>query len=122
MKSSHRFRSATLFAASLLVLGLTGCIATNSSNVNFSGKSVPDDVYAQIQPGKSKDFVVGLIGEPVKKTTGENGAEVWRWNYVESNISARTILILYVEVHRINTTQSVAVEFRDGLVTKIWRE
>jgi len=122
MKSSHHFRIISLLLAGLLVMGLTGCIATKSSNVNIAGKTIPDDVYTQIQSGKSKDFVVGLIGEPFKKTTGDAGIEVWRWNYSETNTSARTIMILYVEVHRVNTTQTVAVEFKDGIVTKVWRE
>ncbi len=122
MKSLPCLRLVPIFLTSLVVSGLTGCIATQSSNVNIAGKIIPDDTYTQIQPGKTKDFVVGLIGEPFKKTTEDNGTEVWRWNYNESNISARTIMILYVEVHRINSTQTVAVEFKDGRVTKVWRE
>jgi outer membrane protein assembly factor BamE (lipoprotein component of BamABCDE complex) len=122
MKPSHTFRAIPFVTVGLFGLGLSGCIATQSSNVNIAGKTIPDDVYTQIQPGKDKDFVVGLIGEPFKKITEDNGTEVWRWNYVETKTAARTILILYVEVHRTNTTQTVAVEFKGGVVTKIWRE
>ncbi len=122
MKFLPSLRLVSILLSGVAVSGLTGCIATQSSNVNIAGKIIPDDTYTQIQPGKTKDFVVGLIGEPYKKVTEDNGAEVYRWNYNESNISARTILILYVEVHRVNSTQTVAVEFRGGIVTKVWRE
>jgi len=122
MKFPHYLRLTALFIASLFGLGLVGCIATNSSNTNISGKAVPDDVFEQIQPGKTKDFVVGLMGEPSKKITEDNGSEVWRWNCIETKITERTFIILFVAVDRTNTTQTTAVEFKDGVVTKVWRE
>jgi outer membrane protein assembly factor BamE (lipoprotein component of BamABCDE complex) len=122
MKFSRYFRLLPLVTASLLVLGLAGCIATNSSNTNIAGKAVSADVFDQIQPGKTKDFVVGLLGEPSKKITEDNGSEVWRWNCIETKITERTFIILFVAVDRTNTTQTTAVEFKDGVVTKAWRE
>jgi outer membrane protein assembly factor BamE (lipoprotein component of BamABCDE complex) len=122
MKFPRCFRIIPLFTASLFGLGLVGCIATNSSNTNISGKVVPDDIFGQIHPGQSKDFVVGLMGEPFKKVTTDNGSEVWRWSYNETRTAERTFMIFYVALDRTNTTQTVVVEFRDGVVTKAWRE
>ncbi len=110
------------FAASLLGLGLTGCFATNSSNTNIAGKTIPDDLFAQVQPGKPKDFVVDLLGYPATKITEDNGREVWRWDYSETKTAAKTFMIFYVAVDRTHTTQTAAVEFQNGVVVKTWRE
>jgi len=96
--------------------------ATNSSNVNIAGKNIPDEVFAQIQPGKTKDFVVDLLGNPAMKTTEDNGREVWRWNYDETKTAAKTFMIFYVALDRTHTTQTDAVAFKDGVVVKTWRE
>jgi outer membrane protein assembly factor BamE (lipoprotein component of BamABCDE complex) len=122
MKFPHCLRIILLFTASMLGLGLAGCIATNSSNTNIAGRTVSDDVFTQIQPGKSRDFVLSLLGEPTKKIAEENGSEIWEWNYVETKITERTFIILFVAVDRTNTTQMTTVEFKDGVVTKAWRE
>ncbi len=122
MKFLPCFRIIPFFTASLLGLGLGGCIATNSSNTNIAGKTIPDDLFTQIQPGKTKDFVVGLIGDPFKKIAEDNGLEVWRWNYNETKTAERTFMIFYVAVDRTNTIQTAVVAFKDGVVVKAWRE
>jgi len=122
MKFCRYFRIIPLFTASLLGLSLAGCFATNSSNTNIAGRTVPDDIFAQIHPGQTKDFVLGLIGEPFDKISEDNGSEVWRWNYHETKTQERTFMIFYVAVDRTNTIQTVAIAFKDGVVTKAWRE
>jgi len=122
MKFRRCFRIIPILTASLLGIGLTGCFATNSSNTNIAGKIVPDDVFAQIHPGQTKDFVADLMGEPFKKIPEDNGSEVWQWNYNETKTAERTFMIFYVAVDRTNTNQTVAVAFKDGVVTKAWRE
>jgi len=110
------------FATSLLGLGLTGCFATNSSNTSIAGKTIPDDLFAQVQPGKTRDFVVDLLGGPATKVTEDNDREVWRWDYNETKIAAKTFMIFYVAVDRTHTTQTAVVEFQRGVVIKSWRE
>jgi outer membrane protein assembly factor BamE (lipoprotein component of BamABCDE complex) len=122
MKFHHGFRIIPFCAASLLGLGLTGCFATNSSNTNIAGKTIPDDLFAQVQPGKTKDFVVDLLGPPATKITEDNGREVWRWDYNETKTAAKTFMIFYVAVDRTRTIQTAAVAFQNGVVVKTWRE
>jgi outer membrane protein assembly factor BamE (lipoprotein component of BamABCDE complex) len=122
MKFTRCFRLIPFFTASLVGFALTGCFVTNSSNTNIAGKTVPDDLFTQIHAGQSREFVVDLIGEPFKKATEDNGREVWRWNYIETKTAERTFMIFYVAVDRTNTTQTVVVAFKDGIVTKAWRE
>jgi len=122
MKFNQGFRIAAFFAASLLGLSLGGCFATNSTNTNIAGKAIPDEVFAQIQPGKTKDFVIDLLGNPTLKTTEDNGREVWRWNYDETKTAEKTFMIFYVAVDRTHTIQTEAVAFKDGVVVRTWRE
>jgi outer membrane protein assembly factor BamE (lipoprotein component of BamABCDE complex) len=122
MKIHHTARIIPFFVVSMLGLAFTGCIATNSSNTNIAGKMVPDDVFAQVQPGKTKNFVLDLMGNPATKSTLDNGREVWRWNYDETKTAEKTFMIFYVAVDRTHTVQTAAVAFQDGIVVKAWRE
>jgi outer membrane protein assembly factor BamE (lipoprotein component of BamABCDE complex) len=123
MNLSRCFRILSLSSICLLGFGLTGCIATSTSDTKISGKAIPDDVFVQIQPGKAKDFVTSLLGEPSKKITGDNGSEVWKWDYSETKMSEHSFIILFAGVNKTTTSQITVVEFdKDGKVTKASRE
>jgi outer membrane protein assembly factor BamE (lipoprotein component of BamABCDE complex) len=123
MKLFRRFRLVSLFTVGVLNLGLTGCIITNSSNTNISGKAIPDDVLAQIQPGQTKDAVINLLGQPSKKTTEDGGNELWKWTYTETKSAEHSFIVLFAGTSKTTTTQTTVVEFgENGKVTKAWRE
>jgi outer membrane protein assembly factor BamE (lipoprotein component of BamABCDE complex) len=123
MKFLPCFRVLSLFTISLLGLVLAGCIITNNSNTKITGHVISDDTFAQIQPGKTKDFVTGLIGQPSLKTTADSGNEVWKWNYSETKIAERSFIVLFESSDATTTKQTTVVEFnKDGVVTKTSRE
>ncbi len=123
MKFPRRIRLVSFFAFSLAGLGLTGCIMTNTSNTNITGKAIPDDMFAQIQPGQTKAAVINLIGQPSKKTTEDAGNESWKWTYTETKSSEHSFIVLFAGVSKTTTNQTTVVEFdRDGKVIKAWRE
>jgi len=123
MKSLRCFHILTLCATCLLGLGLAGCIATNNTNTRTTGKIIPDDVFAQIQPGKTKDFVISVLSQPSQKITEEGGSEVWKWNYTEAKMSEKSFIVLFESTNSTTSKQTTVVEFnRDGVVTKVSRE
>jgi outer membrane protein assembly factor BamE (lipoprotein component of BamABCDE complex) len=118
------FRIIVLLVSILLGLSLTGCIIiTNNTDTKNSGKAIPDDVFAQVQPGQTKDAVINLLGQPSQKVTENAGSEVWKWTYTETKTAERAFIVLFSGESKTTTTQTTVVEFdQDGKVTKVWRE
>jgi len=123
MKLSHCFRVLPFIATSLLGLGVVGCIATNNTNTKISGKAIPDDIFAQIKPGQTKEAVIELVGQPSQKANVEGGSEVWKWNYTETKMAENSFIVLFESTSTTTSKQTTVVEFnQSGVVTKASRE
>jgi len=116
-------RLLSFLAISLLGLGLAGCIVTNNSDTKITGKVISDEAFVQIQPGKTKDFVTGLIGQPSQKINNDDGSAVWKWNYTVTNMDEHSFIVLFESTNTTTTKQTTVVDFnKDGVVTKTSRE
>ena len=114
-----------LFALALLALGcgaLSGCVIDSENTTKIEGKSVDAETFAQIQPGQTKQFVVNLLGEPSHTLPPAAGAEVCQWVYTETKSSHGSIIFIINSENKTITEKSVSVEFKDGLVTRAWRD
>jgi hypothetical protein len=124
-------------AAFLLGAGLPGCVAvsTNDSQVKAeistepeaadktdSGPSALRARFKQVEPGQSKDFILGLLGEPKEKIPEDGGAELWKYPYREGHGSFDSFIFLYANAQTTTLEKNHYIEFKDSVVTKTWNE
>ena len=118
-------RSRTGLAPALLLacLPLAGCVVIDSdSHTETSGTQISPTTLAQVEPGKSADFVLALLGEPSSRTTLADGTEIWKWTYRETRRSGGHILFVIDSDSTRETTLTSYVELCNGLVVKAWQD
>lgn len=117
-------RSARLLALSALLActGLTGCVVMSDNHTTTSGHKIDASVFAQVEPGKSKEFVVNLLGEPSEKYNNDDGTERWTWRYSETHRSASGFIVLFASSSDTTTKQARNVQFKGGVVTRAWTD
>lgn len=72
---------ATLLAA----LALAGCAAPAGGPVLSDYRVLNDDIVARIQPGQTRDDVLGLLGPPVQTMPFPRlGHTAWDYRYVDT--------------------------------------
>ncbi len=114
----HTLALAALFACA----GLTGCVVVSSHTTTTSGHKIDADTFAQIEPGKSKEFVISLLGQPSEKSRKDDESDIWRWRYSENQHSASGFIVLFASNTDNRTQQTRCVEFKNGVVTRVWTE
>ncbi len=119
---SAALRRVLVLAAALACASLTGCVIVTNSDTTTTGRKIDASVFDQVQLGKSKDFVVNLLGEPTEKRMLDGGVEQWRWRYTERHESDGAFIVLFASHKADTSTQTRVVEFKDGVVTRVTTE
>jgi outer membrane protein assembly factor BamE (lipoprotein component of BamABCDE complex) len=122
MKSSLSLRFFTLLAATIACAGLPGCLVVHQTDTTISGTKISPATFAQIEPGKSMAFVVGLLGEPSIKVKMDGGGELWKWRYSETRKDNSGLIFVFISKDETKTEKTCCVEFTEGVVTKVWSE
>jgi outer membrane protein assembly factor BamE (lipoprotein component of BamABCDE complex) len=112
--------AAALIAAAVL---LPGCLVSSQSHESYTGTQVSEATFDQIQPGvTTKAWIEGTLGQPSKKTTLDDGGEVWKWSFTKVKQSSGAILFIFGGSSTTTTGGSVYVEFGpNGVVRRAWR-
>jgi outer membrane protein assembly factor BamE (lipoprotein component of BamABCDE complex) len=121
VKSPRCLRLVALLAAVVIAGGLPGCVIMHTTSTAISGKNIAPNVFAQIVPGKSKAFVVGMLGEPTERIKEDADSDLWKWRYSEKHET--TNAFIFFPLHQNNSVeQTHFVEFKDGVVVRAWAE
>ena len=78
---------------------------------------------SRLQPGESdQDWVSTSFGNPVSKLTYADGTEIWKYrNRSEKDTEVGLFLVFSVDIDE-ERTETLSIEFTDGLVTNYWIE
>jgi outer membrane protein assembly factor BamE (lipoprotein component of BamABCDE complex) len=106
--------------ALVLCLGLSGCLIGSRSRTHHEGRYVSQETLAQIETGRSKAYVLALIGEPSEKKTVDEHTELWSWSYTERTDSGGHVIFILSSDRSTETQRTTFVEFHDSLVVKAW--
>ncbi len=112
---------AGLVAASASLLG--GCIY-GSSTSRESGTRVGSATFERIVPGETTDqWVMATLGEPSRRSTYDDGRELWVYTYSKDEKSKGTFLLVIGGSDTSTMRESTYIEFDSaGVVTETWRE
>ncbi|MFN0131330.1 MAG: outer membrane protein assembly factor BamE [Phycisphaerales bacterium] len=122
MHTIVRLSLGTFAAASLACA--SGCLVNTHSSTTYSGRHISRETVKQITPGTTKrDFIVATLGEPNSKSTLDDGAEVWKYEYRKSTRSAAAVFLIVDADKSVETTGATYVIIgTDGVVQKVWQE
>jgi outer membrane protein assembly factor BamE (lipoprotein component of BamABCDE complex) len=122
MKPTLRLGLCTLLVATIACAGLPGCLVVRDNGTTISGTKIPPATFAQIEPGKSKAFVAGLLGEPSIKVKMDGGGELWKWRYSETHKDSSGLIFVFMSKNETKMEKTCCVEFTEDVVTKVWSE
>jgi outer membrane protein assembly factor BamE (lipoprotein component of BamABCDE complex) len=123
MSNPARLARLALPAAALSIpLLFSGCIIHADSHVHRTGVEVSRETLAQVEPGRKKDFVIALLGEPTSRTTLEGGTEIWKWTYTEKRVRRGSLFLILDSDTTQERNGATYVQFEDEVVAKAWQD
>ncbi len=100
----------------------TACIINVDSHKERTGRYVSEPTLEQIVPGRSKEYVLALLGDPTSRTVVEDTTEIWKWTYSETTRSGGRVIFVYSGDSTERVEGATYVEFVEGEVRKTWRD
>lgn len=122
MKATLRLHLLPLAVAAVACAGTPGCLVVRQNETTISGTKIAPAAFAQVEPGKSKAFVVGLLGEPSVKVKRDSGGELWKWRYSETHQDNSGLIFVFMNRSQTKVESTCCVEFTEDVVTKVWTE
>ena len=119
---THARTTIAVAAAALSCSMLGGCIYGSSKSVE-SGTRVGTRTFERITPGETtQGWVEATLGEPERRSTYDDGRELWVYSYSKTERSKGTFLIVIGGSDESESTEKTYIEFQDGVVTEAWKE
>lgn len=113
-----------LATLALLSLCLGGCISSGSVS-EFEGPNIGDRTLSQIEPGDTtQTWVLAVLGEPTERAVIDDPGgtvEVWKWTR-RKVVTTRGSAFVVSSRSKSEEVRTVYVEFKDGVVTRAWRD
>ncbi len=112
-----------LLALSLATfVALPACIINVGTKTERTGRYVSSETLRQVEPGRSQDYVLALLGEPTSRTKLEPGGEVWKWSYTETKKREGRLIFVFSGDDTTSVQGAAYVEFQNGVVAKSWQD
>jgi len=125
-RSASTACSPARIAAVLLPLAAltlcSGCVINTDSHSHASGRYIGEKTFEQVSPGKTKEFVLAVLGEPETRTPLSDGTEIWKWIYRQKKKESGSVLFVFNGDTTTETETSTFVQFKDGVVSQAWRD
>lgn len=118
-------RIASLIALmTLCAVALVGCISSGSVS-EFEGPNIGDRTLSQIEPGETtQTWVLAVLGEPTERAAiddSDGPVEVWKW-VRRKIVTTKGSAFVVSSRSKSEEVRTVYVEFKDGVVTRAWRD
>jgi hypothetical protein len=112
-----------MIAVSLLSLSLMGCLFVVDSRQKGGPAQWSHQEVGRIETGQTRaEWIRTSFGAPDRVSTYDDGTEVWRYrNSATSESKIGLFLLFRINVER-QSTETLALEIRNGVVTDYWVE
>jgi len=120
-----RFAPVGLRLLAVAAIGMVsaGCLVGSKVNETRTGKTIGSGTFEQVKAGETTSaWLKSALGEPTEKTKVDEHSEIWKWSYSKTQERDTWVFLLLVSEDKKTTTESVAVELRDGVVVRKWRD
>ncbi|MEX0875969.1 MAG: hypothetical protein WD114_00795 [Phycisphaerales bacterium] len=123
-----RRKPATIHALAItallaLPLAIPGCLISSNKSTRIDGAYVHPGTVTQIRLHQTTAAETEeIMGAPSFKNTHDDGAETWTWNWTESKDSSGSLFLVFGGSSEKTVTESVHVQFKNGVVVKKWRD
>jgi hypothetical protein len=98
-----------------------GCLISGTSKTTESGTNVAPSTFNQIKIGSTTiGWVHATLGEPSSKAD-DGGDVVWKYTYSEHTDSTGAVFLVFGGTSSTEKTNTVFIEFKDGIVINKWR-
>jgi len=112
----------SMAVAATIALAASSCIINTGSHTKRTGSYISQQTFEQVAPGKKKEFVVAVLGEPSTKTSLSDGTEIWKWMFRQKETRSGSFLFVFSGDDTTETETSTYVLFKDDVVTQAWRD
>ena len=121
MFGSSVTRTLGILGLGLALTAVPGCLVASTSNTTYSGTRVSETTFDQIKAGNTTmGWINATLGDPSSKAkTGDD--EVWKYVYTERTDSTGAVFLLFGGASSKQSTGTVFIEFKDGVVINKWR-
>jgi hypothetical protein len=121
MPRDYRRTAVAIGVLSALMALAQGCLIAGNSRTTSSGTKVAQSTFEQITPGSTTiGWVHATLGEPDSKTQ-DGDDQVWKYTYKEQTDTSGAVFLIFAGSSTNQTTNTVFIEFKDGVVIKKWR-
>lgn len=104
-----------------LLLSMSGCLVSSSTNQRITGNYVPRDTFDRIEPGKTTaGWVRATLGEPSSKDALHDDGEIWKYSYTEEKESSGAVFLIFGGSDKKELQHTAYVEIHGGVVTHKW--
>ncbi len=114
---------ASFFALALAGFFVSGCVVARSTSIEESGRKIGESTLSQLENQvTTQDWVRAVLGEPTKRESVSEATEVWVYEYTLKKEKSTGVIVLLSSKDEKVESQSVYLEFTDGILTKHWTE
>jgi len=106
----------------LLCAGLSGCIIDTTSRTDRTGRHVGPETLGELQPGRTQEFVRGLLGDPASRSGAGDKLEVWTWVYSTREHRSGSLIFVLDSDNTTEVRSTTYVLFDDGKLVKAWQD
>lgn len=102
---------------------LSGCVIARSTKVEEKGRKIGESTLSQLENQvTTQEWVRAVLGEPTRSETITEGTEVWVYEYMLKKENRVGVIVLLSSEDEKVESQSVYLEFNDGILSKHWTE
>ena len=118
-------RTKIVLAAALLTVPMTmsGCLVSSARANKISGAYVQPSAVSQVRIDETtQGEVEEILGQPSHRHENDDGTATWTWNWTETKGESGTVFLVFAGSSKKSVSESVHIQFRDGIVIKKWRD
>ena len=118
-----KLKFAAFLTLILSCLFASGCVISRRTSIEESGKKIGESTLNQLENGvTTKNWVQAVLGEPTRKKPVSKVTEIWVYEYMLKKESSTGVIVLLSSDDEKVESQSVYLEFADGLLKRYWTE
>jgi len=112
----------TLLGCLLLCACLSACVIDTSSRSEHTGRQVGPQTLEQLQPGRTQEFVLALLGDPTTRSSAGGGTEVWKWEYTCREHHSGSLIFVIDSDKTTEVRRTTYALFEGGQIVKAWQD